>query len=171
MASLVVDRVHCVQESDEVGSDDIYMVVFRGNTTLPFNSNLGVQAPAFWRDFDEGETSNTDRVIATFVPGAVYVVMLVEEDNDRDIAGDVIDFWRSQTDLTWKAQMIAGAKPADAAQAIKTTMSGLASVFMEFPKGNDDVIEVGRIIAAPGVPTTRHFKGDGADYEITFKVV
>jgi hypothetical protein len=171
MASLVVDRVKCVEESNESGSDDVYMVVFRGNTTAPFESNVGVHAPGIWRDFDTGEVENNDRTIAKFVPGAVYVVMLVEEDNDRDIAGGVIDMWKAQLALTWTAQMIAGASPANAAQAIGTHMKGLASVFMEFPYGNDDILGIKRVSAAPGMPQERTFKWDGSHYIITFKVI
>jgi hypothetical protein len=171
MASLIVNQVHTVLESDEIGSDDVYMVVFRGNIKEPYDSNIGVHAPDYWRNRDSGDIADTDRPIAAFVQGAVYVVMLVEQDHGRDISGDaVIGAFKYQTNLTWKASMFAGATPAAAAQAVIDTMNGLASIFMEFPKGNDDVLGVQRVIAAPGVPGVNLFKGDGGIYAVWFKV-
>jgi hypothetical protein len=41
----VVDRVACLQETSELGSDDVYIVTFRGNTIAPFDSNVGVHGP------------------------------------------------------------------------------------------------------------------------------
>ena len=91
MASLVVDAIRCVTETDEHGSDDVYIITFRRNTTAPFNSNVGVHGPGtLWTDFDSGNVELTDVTIATFRPDAVYVVMLVERDNDRDISGDEV---------------------------------------------------------------------------------
>ena len=47
-------------------------------------------------------------------------------------------------------------------------MKGLASIYMAFPKGNDDVIAVKRVAAGP---SNVFFAGDGGKYKITFKVV
>src|SRR5262245_32229588 len=123
-----------------------------------------------------------------FRPDAVYVVMLVEEDNSRDISGAaVLGAWKSQTALTWKAVMLsqktaalsgAGKWPPSeqqktaAAQAIADTMQGLASFYMEVPKGNDDPIGAPqRVAIQPGQTPILDFKGDGGHYKIRFKVV
>src|SRR4051794_13018912 len=56
MTNLVVDAIRCVEETDEVGSDDVYIVIFRGDPKPPFSSNLGVHGPgSFWRDLDSGD--------------------------------------------------------------------------------------------------------------------
>jgi len=183
MASLKVDALRCITETDEVGSDDVYVITFRGNTTAPFASNVGVRGPGtLWTDFDSGNLESTDVTIATFRADAVYVVMLVERDNDRDISGDeVIGAWRSQLDAAWKLTMFSllGANPAPAsesqravaAQTIVNAMLGLASIYMEFPKGNDDVIDVPkRVRIAPGQLVKHEFYGDGGHYRIAFKV-
>jgi len=39
MASLKVDAIRCVTETDEAWSDDIYLVTFQGNTTAPFDND------------------------------------------------------------------------------------------------------------------------------------
>ncbi|HEY7031068.1 MAG TPA: hypothetical protein VH482_07075 [Thermomicrobiales bacterium] len=184
MASLVVDALRCVTETDEAGSDDVYTVTFRGNTTKPFDSNLGVRGPGtLWTDFDSGNVELSDVTIATYRPDAVYVVMLVERDDDRDIDGDeVLGAWRAQTHAVWVASMLSllGLSPgpatesqrAVAAQNIVNAMLGLASIYLNFPKGNDDVIDVPkRIRIAPGQNVLEEFSGDGGHYRIRFKVV
>jgi hypothetical protein len=183
MASLVIDAIRCVTETDELGSDDVYVVTFRGNTTKPFDSNVGVHGPgSLWTDFDSGDLEGTDVTIAMFRSDAVYVVMLVEQDNGTDISGaDVVGAFKAQCDLTWKAQMLAllggGAGPANeaqraaAAQAIANTMLGLTSIYKNFPFGNDDVVDVPKRIAIkPGQLVKQEFYGDGGHYRIAFKV-
>ena len=57
-------------------------------------------------------------------------------------------------------------------QAIKNTLHGLASVYMDFPKGNDDVIGVKRVtIGVPGQTQTLRFHSaaEEATYDVTFK--
>src|SRR5262245_22101024 len=181
MAWLKVGGIRCIEETDEVGSDDIYLVTFRGNSLAPFESNISVKGPgSVWSDFDSGEAVATDVRIAGFRSDSVYVVMLVEEDNDRDIDGDeVVGAWKAQLDLIWKAQMLSllggGSGPASeavravAAQAIINAMLGLASLYMNFPKGNDDLIDVPkRVRIAPGQVLKLEFYGDGGHYRVAF---
>src|SRR5262249_34936493 len=149
----------------------------------PFGSNVGVHGPgSAWSDLDSGDLRTTDVTIADFRSDAVYVVMLIENDVNRDINGDdVIGAWRSNCDLTWKAQMLTllggGSGPASeaqravAAQAVVNTMLGLASIYMSFPFGNDDLIDVPkRIRITPGQLVKQEFYGDGGHYRIAFKI-
>ena len=152
-ASVIVDHVWCVEETDEVGSDDVYTVTFRGYTSGAFDDNTWSKGPGnFWDDFDTGDEWSQDIFIAKSRPDAVYVVMLVEYDAaGRDIEGANLDLLRSQLDLTWKAQMLAqlkgGPGPATEAQkaaagaAIANAMNGWASKLTDFPFGNDEIIE------------------------------
>src|SRR5262249_33847195 len=141
--SLVVDKIACIEESDELGSDDIYLVVFRGFAKAPFDSNLVSIGPgSVWSDFDTGEVHGTDVGIAKTRPDAVYGVMMIEEDNGKDISGDLVNFWKSQTDLAWKATMLSFAVSGQLTTsenakfagyvAVKKTMKGLAAVFLGF---------------------------------------
>jgi hypothetical protein len=184
MANLFVDAVRCVSETDETGSDDVYLVVFRGDPKPPFNSNLGVHGPGQpWSDFDTGELDPTDVSIAKFFPDAVYVVMLVEEDDGRDLSGsDIIDNWKLKCGIAWRNAMLsiaAGghlpptpALAAAAAQSVGDAMRELAKTDMEFPTGNDDPIgSPQQVVIAPGQTPTLVFKsGDGGVYRIRFKV-
>src|SRR5262245_55938891 len=154
--SLVVDKIKCVEESDEIGADDIYLVVFRGRTLAPFNSNLASVGPgSAWSDFDTGETHGSDVTIAQTQADAVYAVMMVEKDKGKDVTGDeVIGAWKAQTSLVWKSIMLSlvsaglatGSNSAKASgyAGIKNALHGLASLYMNFPKGDDDLIRVRR---------------------------
>jgi hypothetical protein len=181
---LVVDRIKSIEESDESGSDDIYLILFRGRTAAPFKSGLNVVGPgSAWSDFDTGETHHNDVRVAGTSADSVYAVMVVEEDNARDISGDaVIGAWRGQTDLVWKSIMlglVAAGVPTGSAAAraaafagISNALNGLASIYMEFPKGNDDVIEVKRVtITSAGQSETLRFRSDQEDatYDVTFE--
>jgi len=184
--SLVVDSIKCVEESDEIGADDIYLIVFRGRTVPPFNSNLASVGPgSAWSDFDTGETHGSDVTIDQTQPDAVYAVMMVEKDSGKDISGDaVVGAWKAQTDLIWKSIMlglVAGGLPTGSPSAkasgftgIQNALNGLASLYMEFPKGDDDVISVKRVtITNPGQAQTIRFRSDTEDatYDVTFKHV
>jgi hypothetical protein len=181
---LVIDGMRCVEETDEVGSDDVYIVIFRGDPKPPFGSNVGVHGPGqAWSDFDTGELEGSDVPIAMFFPDAVYVIMLVEEDNARDISGsEVIGAWKSQCGLVWRGALLplqlsgklppSPAQTAAAAQNVAQAMLGLASLYMELPKGNDDAIgNPQQVVVSSGQATTLTFKGDGGHYRIRFKVV
>ena len=71
-AEVIVDKVHCFEETDEWGSDALYTVTFRGNTSGDFNNNVGVKGPgSYWNDFDSGESVDTDVVQSSSNPSAV----------------------------------------------------------------------------------------------------
>uniref|UniRef100_A0A7C1JK61 Uncharacterized protein n=1 Tax=Caldilinea aerophila TaxID=133453 RepID=A0A7C1JK61_9CHLR len=184
--SLVVDKIKCIEESNEIGADDIYLIVFRGRTVAPFESNLASIGPgSAWSDFDTGETHHTDVTIAKTQADAVYAVMMVEKDMGKDISGvEVIGAWKAQTDLVWKSIMmgfVAAGQPTSSNSAkaagfagIKNALNGLASLYMSFPKGNDDVIDVKRVtITSLGQAQTIRFRSDAEDatYDVTFKHV
>lgn len=182
--SLAVDEIRCNEETDEVGSDDIYLVIFRGNTTGDFDSNVGVHGPGVaWGDFDSGEVRGNDVVIAQYFPGSVYVSMLIEKDDGRDISGaEVLGAWKAQTALTWKATMFAfqqagmfplsAQRKADAARKVGDAMKGLASIYTNFPFGNDDRIDQPKqIVIQPGQKPVIAFNGDGGRYKVRFKIV
>jgi hypothetical protein len=111
--------------------------------------------------------------------------MMVDEDSSKDIAGNaVVGAWKAQTDLIWKSimlGMVAGgtATGTEAAKnigfaGIRNALNGLASLYMEFPKGDDDVIDIQRVtISQPGQSQTIRFRSpsdkEDATYDVTFK--
>jgi hypothetical protein len=184
--SLFVDSIKVVEESDELGDDDVYIVIFRGECVPPFSSNVGVIGPSpHWTNMSTDDVRNADVGLAAATPNSVYAVMLVDEDSSRDISGDaVIGAWRAQTALVWKSVMlarVAGGLPTstEAGRAagfaeIRSAMQGLASLYMEFPKGDDDVLGVKRVtITAAGSTQMIRFRSNAEDatYDVTFKQV
>jgi hypothetical protein len=182
--SLFVDSIKVVEESDELGDDDVYIVIFRGECVPPFASNVGVIGPGpHWTNMSTDDFRGADVGLAAATPNSVYAVMLVDEDSSRDISGDaVIGAWRAQTALVWKSVMlgrVAGKLPtsneagrAAGFAAIQSTMQGLSSLYMEFPKGDDDVLGVKRVtITAPGSTQKIRFRSNAEDatYDVTFK--
>ena len=183
--TLIIDKIKCVEESDEVGADDIYLIAFIGRTVAPFGSALRSVGPGnAWSDFDTGETHHSDVSAGLFsASDAVYAVMMVEKDSSKDIAGSAVTgAWQAQTDLIWKSimlGMVAGgiATGTDAAKntgfaGIRNALNGLASLYMEFPKGDDDVIDVERVtITNTGQSQTIRFRSNAEDatYDVTFK--
>lgn len=66
---------------------------------------------------------------------------------------------------------MASQTPPDlAAKKVIDTLRGLESIFMRFPKGNDDSIASHQIKATPGNPQNVVFKGLGGKYTVRFKV-
>jgi hypothetical protein len=185
--TLLVDKIQCVEESDENGADDIYLIAFIGRTVAPFKSALKSVGPGnAWSDFDTGETHNTNVSTNLFsASDAMYAVMMVEKDSGKDITGDaVVGAWSAQTDLIWKSimlGMVAGgiATGTEAAKntgfaGIRNALNGLASLYMEFPKGDDDVIDVERVtISQAGQSQTIRFRSpsnqEDATYDVTFR--
>jgi hypothetical protein len=164
------------------------MVVFRGETTEPFKNDMNVYGPGnFWDDLDSGDERSEDIKIAKYSPDSLYVLMLVEKDHSRDIEGDdVIGAWKTVLHVVWTSRMVALRAAAltgnanwppteqekdEVAKIIGDTMLGLASVYMEFPKGNDDWVgRPQRLSIAPNQLKDLEFVGDGGHYKIRFKV-
>lgn len=186
MARVKVDHIWCTEETDEIGSDDVYLVTFRGNTSGGFFSTVLSHGPGdFWDDFDTDEERSRDIDITAFRTDAVYVVMLVERDNRKDISGDVLSFWRGQLNAAWFVGMISlhasnnipmstplpEAQRVAAARGIIDFMKGLAGYSMSFPLGNDERLgSPKRLVIAQGQKPLLEFKGDGGHYKVRFKV-
>ena len=183
-ADVLVDEMTCSDETAGSGSDEVYVVAFRGNTTAPFQSNVRMHGPGtYWDDFDHGETQTRDVSIAQSGEDRAIVVMLVEEDNARDLSSSKVkSAWRTAADVVWKAQMLSvfaatlGAPPTEAhtreaATAVGEAMEGLSLFLMSFPIGNDDLIgRPQQVVVDSGSIATQEFVGDGGRYRVRFKI-
>lgn len=180
---LAVDNIECIEASD-YWDDDIYLVVFRGSTVAPFDSQLGSIGPGSpWSDISSGDHRTTDVDIAATSADSVYAVMMVDKDSSKDIDGSaVVGAWNMQTALTWKSIMLShvvAGTPTNSSVAknagfagIKNTLNGLASIYMEFPKGDDDVIDVKRVtISTVGQKEEIEFFSPSSEEDARYKVV
>ncbi|WP_433724418.1 hypothetical protein ACQP0C_27255 [Nocardia sp. CA-129566] len=187
MPNVFVDQMKCVDETGsgatEWGSDDVYLLSFRGS--IPAGVNLASQTEftvtgpgGFWDVMDDGDRRTRDVAVAAYDPGAVYVVQLIEKDDGRDVDGDVTAFYRSTLNLVWTGGLArtVGQAPDQRADALAGNISdalrGLNTVYMNFPKGNDDPIGRPQRLSLPTRHTTavHNFRGDSGHYRATFKV-
>src|SRR5262245_36569983 len=89
MAKLVVRALRCVVETDEIGSDDPYMIVFRGSFTSPPDVKIVGGKGSPWADMTSGTLRMVDVLIDdSYSPGNVYVVAMLEQDWAKDILTD-----------------------------------------------------------------------------------
>jgi hypothetical protein len=182
MANVVVDQIRSVEETDELGSDDVYMLVFRGEVPHPSKSGSSTEFHVVgpgnvWDDFDTGEQRNKDAVVAEFHPVSLYVALLIERDNGRDVSGSVTSGCKSLLDLAWTgllartANLVGEKRLSVLTRGVSDALRGLNRVYMEFPYGNDDWIgDPKRFTPRRGTPITVDFQGDGGRYQAKFKV-
>jgi hypothetical protein len=182
-AQVFVDWIKCIKSSDS--ADDLYMVVFRGRMTPPFNSNVGIVAPAnFWVDFDDGELWPVPKFIAGFSSDSVYVVLLMERDSGNDINNeDDIKTWKSITGAVWRAQRLSQtvaflpdneAQRNAAANKVIESFGWALNTTSHFPEDPDDKMgEPRRLVISPGQgPPPMSFKESPPDgvYKVKFKI-
>ncbi|WP_435591939.1 hypothetical protein [Nocardia sp. bgisy118] len=188
MANVTVDVMKCVDETgsglDEWGSDDIYMLLFRGSIPtgigLASQTEFTVTGPGgFWDEMDDGDRRSRDVPVADYDPRSLYVVQLVEKDNGRDVDDDVIAAYRTALNGAWSAALTrtagqpANERAAVLADTVSDTLRGLHTIYMEFPKGNDDPIGRPQRLTFPNAQATPvlEFSGAAGRYRVTFKLV
>ena len=144
MANLTSKEFRCVVETDELGDDSPYFLVFLGNAGNPKFSDVKRIRNSQW----DNEISTGDLVhVNTTVSGGVgmntlVLVALLEEDNNPDIAGATLtnlkNWMASAYDAFWAsgsatlAQLEANLKP-EFAKAINANLA------------NDDVVAIARL--------------------------
>ena len=182
--ALVVDSIKCVEESDEIGSDLVYLVVFQGRTSVPFASAVKVVWRGSLWEFDTGNEDNWDVRAASTNADAMYAVMMVEEDYTPDfLTSDVRLAWHEKTDYIWKKLMLENlgqgiptnntAVKSLGFSRIRDALLELASEWADWAPGStDDVIQVKRVtITSSGQSQTLRFRSEDEDatYDVTFK--
>ncbi|MFD6456215.1 hypothetical protein ACFWF3_36130, partial [Nocardia sp. NPDC060220] len=183
MANVIVDEMRCLAETNEAGSDDIYVMTFRGR--IPSNGSVATDTEFtvhggidYWVNFNSGEKGRRGVVLAAYDPRSLYVVQMIEKDNGRDVSGNVRELYKSGLELAWTAALArtighsASDRVAVLVSSITSAIRGLNSLHMEFPKGNDDEIGAPRRLILPaGNPSAvLHFVGDGGHYRTAVRV-
>jgi hypothetical protein len=89
MSKLVVRALRCVEETNEIGSDDAYMVVFRGSFNLPPDVKVVGGKNTAWGNMSTGKLVVKDMVLdEPYKAENAYVAALLEQDSSRDILTD-----------------------------------------------------------------------------------
>jgi hypothetical protein len=159
MSKLVVRKMDCLEETDEIGSDDVYMAVFRGSFTLPPNVKVVGGKDTAWGDMSTGKSVLKDVVLEdTYQPENVYVAALIEQDVNRDLLvgsawAKVMEFWANN----WTK--FAGNLGYETCAMTALLLFGL---------DNDEFLGVKRIpaiSAAGGIGVPLEFSADGGTYK------
>src|SRR5688572_20129238 len=92
MSKVVVDWLFCIEETDELGDDDVYLMLFRGQIPasggIESSTEFTVTGPStFWDDMSTFDLRKKDVEVAAFDSQSVYVAQLIERDNSRDVKG------------------------------------------------------------------------------------
>lgn len=99
MSKLVVRALRCIEETDEVGNDDVYMVIFRGSFNLPPDVKVVGGKDTVWGDMHTGKLVVKDVVLdEPYHVENIYVAVLFEQDSGKDILkgnawSKVVQFW------------------------------------------------------------------------------
>ena len=166
--TLKLDRVQCIEETDEIGGDSPYVLVY---ATSPTNSGvvrIGRWGPGGWDgNVNTGETYYPNGTIATGVQaGWTLWTVLMEEDDGNDISsGDLayIDsmMWNQWQVSFWQSGVL---------QQLNMMMTFLNAI--DEVTGNDDTVAI-RVfpISGSSAGTSINFTGDGGNYTLRFKLV
>lgn len=166
---LEVGRITCIEESDEIGSDDIYLAVFIARENQRTGLNVVGPGPA-WRNFDTGESRGQDILLdgkADF--GTTYFVAMIECDNAKDLTGSSRNKLRNSLKANYSSfQNDLNRFRREATRSLNRILD------------NDDVIKQ-RGGWIPAFKTLRlapqrrskwiTYKGDGAEYRVKFKMM
>jgi hypothetical protein len=166
--TLKLDRVHCVEETDEVGSDSPYVLVF---ATSPSNSGavrFGKWGPGGWdTKVDSGDIYYPNGTIASGVQaGWTLWTVLMEEDDGNDLSAGDLDYIESMLWNQWQASFW----QSGAQQQINMMLTFLNAVGTV--TGNDDTVAIRFFpVSGSSAGSTVQFTGDGGNYWLRFRLV
>lgn len=163
MPKLVCNALRCVEETNEAGSDDAYMVVFRGSFNQPPDVKVVGGKNTIWGNMATGKLVVKDMVLDDpYHAENAYVVALLEQDVNRDILtggawGKVADFWANN----WiKFSGAAGRE-----------MCAVTALVLGGGLDNDEFLgakSIPQIFTDGGTGTLLIFEGDGGKYRARF---
>jgi hypothetical protein len=162
VSKLVVNALRCVQTTSGIGSDEVYMVIFRGSFNQPPNVMVipPNEANSPWESMSNGKLVKEDILVdGIYQAENVYVAALVE----RDVDNNILENWSTVTNL-W----------ANVWTKVKTNemWEQVAHLAIVLGLGNDDLIGRPKIIphiyTDGGTGTLVVFKGDGGTYRARF---
>ncbi len=173
MSKLVLKRFRCIEETDEIGDDSPYFLVFHGKVhqgNTPASSSVKLVRKSAWDNtVAQGDLVIANMTVLNPLNADLVLAAMMEEDNDTDFAGFQLIALQA-----WIGNFFNSL--GNAVQAIDATVANL--VRSEFRKGikaldsNDDLIQV-RTVVGPGIsgqPPLLRFAGDGARYDVRFTI-
>jgi len=171
MTDLILEKFQCIEETNEVGSDSPYFVIFVGHSTSGKSELVFIREEAWDNESDTGDLPvKVNKKVASNVGGSTLVlVALLEEDVNPDLVGGDFDKVKH-----WVQEAFNSVRASGSA----TTSKLATQVAPEFVKainaniGNDELLGVKYLETAntPQSLPPLTIKGDGGEYSIKFKL-
>jgi hypothetical protein len=162
MSKLVVRKLACVDKSNEIGSNDVYMAVFRGSFTLPPNIYVIGGTGTVWANLSTGDIREYDMILENiYQPENIQVIVLMEQDVNKDLLVFSEDLAKA-TEYWANNWMKFSSAPGYEACAI--TALAIAD-----PIWNDDILGtryIPPIHTLNGTGVLLEFKSDDSEYRI-----
>lgn len=169
MATLKLRAFRCVEESDEVGADSPYFVVFHGQPNNPGGAQItSVRRESWDNEVDSGDLFTPNAVVAKDIDTSTFVlVALMEEDVDRDIAGTAANNVENWMRTMFSAYSGSGVTPHS--YLAEKLIPELRRAINNY-RSNDDIIDVKWLPVSTlnGDLKLLRFSGDGASYRVRF---
>ena len=170
MANLVLKAFRCLLETDEIGDDSPYFVIFIGHAGSPkFSDVKRIRDPQWDNNVSSGKlVDNINAAVGSNVDSNTLVlVALLEEDNNPDIAGATLTNVKNWMNSVYNAFWANGSATVTQLEAsLKPEFSN--AIYANL--ANDDVVAIARlkITTLSGNIPLLYLTGDGGQYRVRF---
>ena len=168
---LYLKEFRCVEETDEVGNDSPYFVVFVGNKSgQPFSDVVRVRDPDWDGAASTGKLFQPNLWVHNQVDtNSIVLVALIEEDYDADINASKIATLKLLMQTRFNVYASWNLSNDQLAYLARSDFAG----YLQDLLVNDEYIQTKRlsISANVGDLPLLNFAGDGGAYRVRFKMV
>ncbi|MEU8075177.1 hypothetical protein AB0B31_06980 [Catellatospora citrea] len=159
--TLKVATVICNEETDEIGDDSPYFLVFAASTTNPGATAFGKWGPGGWDDeIASGDSYSPNASIASGVSSSTWrlISLMVEEDYDNDLtAGEIA--WIGNN--MYNQYQISFWKPTSTMiSEMRATLRNTTAMYLS----NDDMVAT----ASSTIGSYASYIGDGGNYQVRY---
>ncbi len=166
MSKLILEKFTCVEESDEIGSDSPYFMIYvaearngKAKSDVKF-----IRRESWDEEVDAGDTFIANITVSNNINHDLVIVGMIEEDWDADFASAVHIFIAAQMKSldNLLASVITGVNDS-IANIVRNEFVRKLRAFCV----NDEILGV-KILTNTSTPL--RFTGDGSDYRVKFKI-
>ena len=182
MPKLILEKFQCVEETDEVGSDNPYFFTFVGQRSSVTTTVVSTQL-AFWRnEVDTGDVIPVNVEITSafsLSPADTLLICgMVEQDDGRDVSGAKVTAIRTAMNSlfsTWTTGSLAPFTDMHFRRQIRDNLESLIQKEInKFSKGGeDDVMQAALVTVgnAAGLFEPATLRGHDGEYRVWYRRV
>lgn len=170
MANLILQSFKCVVETNEVGSDSPYFVIFHGNPTNPNAAKVRkIRKQAWDATVDSGETVQANSFVTDGAgTSSIVLAAFMEEDSNSDLSPADLTSIENHMRTFFTAFSASGTTPQNQL-TMQMTLEFLGALIPRIE--NDELCGFAplKITTTSGLLPLLKFTGDGGDYRVQFK--